>query len=236
VSDDADDFAARIALIEPHTRPRTAADERADLVSSLRKIDALVVAHAAPRLRDQLGAGPDDVIDHLLVDAPPCSPPQLEVEARDQLVAAIRTLHELLGVSLVACDYTPERAALIASMRGGKRSRSRFGYNDLSIRDHAQAYPLKSDVPTFESQDYVEVYVLGPPEPGPLSPSDLDAMALREPELFAAPLPRGPQSMTVEQWGGYRDMAGRCTVCNADDSMWCDTVAHQIVNQALGGS
>ena len=33
--------------------------------------------------------------------------------------------------------------------------------------------------------------------------------------------------MTVEQWGPYRNSDGRCNLCKADDSMWCDTVAHK---------
>lgn len=42
----------------------------------------------------------------------------------------------------------------------------------------------------------------------------------------AHPVPRGRHSMTPRQWGDDRDEFDVCRVCGADDSMHCDTVAH----------
>lgn len=40
------------------------------------------------------------------------------------------------------------------------------------------------------------------------------------------PVPRGCDTMLSAHWGQDRDADGVCTICNADDSMRCDTVAH----------
>lgn len=40
------------------------------------------------------------------------------------------------------------------------------------------------------------------------------------------PVPRGRESMTAAQWGTTRDADGVCTICEADDSMWCDQAVH----------
>jgi hypothetical protein len=40
------------------------------------------------------------------------------------------------------------------------------------------------------------------------------------------PVPRGRDTMTPRQWGTNRDEYGVCGVCRADDSMHCDSVAH----------
>lgn len=45
-------------------------------------------------------------------------------------------------------------------------------------------------------------------------------------------VPRGRHTMTIAQWGTDRDEHGVCRACGADDSMWCDTVAHDQANQA----
>lgn len=41
------------------------------------------------------------------------------------------------------------------------------------------------------------------------------------------PVPRGRLSMPANRWGFHRDSDGICTICHADDSMWCDDVAHK---------
>jgi hypothetical protein len=40
------------------------------------------------------------------------------------------------------------------------------------------------------------------------------------------PVPRGREAMTAAQWGSTRDADGVCTICGADDSMWCDQAVH----------
>lgn len=49
-------------------------------------------------------------------------------------------------------------------------------------------------------------------------------------------VPRGRESMSAAQWGATRDANGTCLVCAADDSMWCDTVAHAQAERPIVGS
>lgn len=41
-------------------------------------------------------------------------------------------------------------------------------------------------------------------------------------------VPRGRDAMTSARWGRDRAADGVCTVCSADDSMWCDTAMHEL--------
>lgn len=52
------------------------------------------------------------------------------------------------------------------------------------------------------------------------------------------PVPRGRDTMTARQWGNDRDEHGVCRVCGADNSMHCDTVAHDQAREGypLGAS
>jgi hypothetical protein len=84
----------------------------------------------------------------------------------------------------------------------------------------------------WASQGSPELLMAAPP--GYIRRADIEIGAVRpikqEPFVRAnltKTRPRSPREcMTPEQWGVNRDTYGVCSVCKADDSMWCDRVIH----------
>jgi len=81
------------------------------------------------------------------------------------------------------------------------------------------AYHVRNDVGEHWSTMHRSEFLLDAP-PGYVRRAGIEMAA----KARYAESPRS--KMTTEQWGINRDTYGVCSVCKADDSMWCDQVVH----------